>query len=118
MDKHTEMQVIDWELGTQIMGNDLAAAKSMMEMLVKELPNSWRKISFAYQSKNLEEARQLTHGLHGAVCYCGTPRLKEAIKQFEHGVRHTQADGIEKLYERVEKEIGAVLEEYEKQQSK
>jgi HPt (histidine-containing phosphotransfer) domain-containing protein len=84
--------IIDWEKSTKIAGNNLTAAKDFLLQLSKILPEDLLKITHAYSEKNLLEMQRLVHALHGALCYCSVPRLKNATMLLEKALQQKSAD--------------------------
>lgn len=82
--------VIDWELGQKLAGNNLELAKEMMKDLLNDLPIHLKSIQQAYQQNDLGALKEAVHHLHGALCYCGTPSLKEAARNLEIAVIEKQ----------------------------
>lgn len=80
--------VIDWELATTLAGNSREFAKDMFLRLVKQLPDEILKIKHQYHIYDLAALEHSLHQLHGALSYCGAPRLKTAIAEFEQAVMH------------------------------
>lgn len=101
--------VIDWELGTKLANNKREIAEEMLALLVKNLPIEYSDIRNAHENRNYIELLQRVHKLHGAVCYCGVPRLKIAIAAFEAALKQNKFNDIHALFEKFEIEVNAVL---------
>jgi two-component system sensor histidine kinase BarA len=89
--------VIDWELAIQVAGNNRETAKELFSLLIKNLPD------------NLKEIKICLHKLHGALCYCGTPRLKTATANFEKAIDNKQYDQITTLLTKLEIEVNELM---------
>lgn len=86
---NNEQAVIDWELGLKLAGNKKELALEMLTLLTKTLADDMSSIKQAYLNKQSEELRQRSHKLFGAVCYCGTPRLKQALAALENALKQS-----------------------------
>lgn len=103
-------KVIDWELGKKLAGNDLHLAQEMIKELVKSLPGYLKTLQKHHQQNSLDELKKTVHHLHGALCYCGTPCLKEAARNLEIALIEKQPT-LESLYQRLLDEISTLLSE-------
>ena len=103
--------VIDWELGIKLVNNKKDLAEEMLFLLTKSLPSELFEIKKAYANKDYPELLKNTHKLHGAVCYCGVPRLKDAIFILETSLKQKKYSEIETLFNQFEAEAHAVLKE-------
>ncbi len=80
--------VIDWELAIQLAGNNREFAEDMFFRLVKELPNEVIAIKKEYDIYDFKALKMSLHKLHGALCYCGAPRLKMAVAAAEQALNN------------------------------
>lgn len=104
------LPVIDRDLGKQLAGNQSDLAEEMIAMLRKSLPQELADIQAAAAKKQYHELSRLIHKLHGAVAYCGTPRLKAALKQIEMQLRQESYVGVDKMLAQLQVEVEAVIE--------
>lgn len=80
-------------------------------------------VSLVEFRKDIENARQQkktkkilldhVHKLHGGACYAGTPRLQEAAKFYEIGLKK-EVDDLDVLYRRLISELDILEAEYKK----
>jgi two-component system, NarL family, sensor histidine kinase BarA len=89
---NTSLDVIDWKLGTKIVGGNEDLARNLVEMLIDDLPQQEVKMEEAIKSSDNETLSQVVHSLHGATCYCGVPQLRDAIMRLEVAVIKKQDD--------------------------
>ncbi len=75
--------VIELEALAQAMGGNIALAKEMLDMLMKELPKFKQDITAAFEQHDWDMLKHHVHKLHGGVCYCGATRLKDMTRHFE-----------------------------------
>lgn len=106
----TDSPVIDWELGLRVTGNNRELAEEMLQMLVKNLPADMKTIQDAYIKKNIQLLGEQLHRLHGAVSYCGTPRLKKVVAALELAVKQKQDEPLSELLELLKTESRLVIE--------
>ena len=101
--------VIDLELGAALTGNRDELAKDMLILLAKTLPDELNGIRQAKENHRLPELLKVIHKLHGAVCYCGVPRLKNALTSFESALKQQKTDDIDKHFAELELAATQVL---------
>lgn len=75
--------LIDFALGLKLAHNQADLAHEILHCLAKTLPNDIQTIETALIQKDSEALHAAVHRLHGAVCYCGTPRLLDAIHSLQ-----------------------------------
>jgi len=91
------IKIIDWELADSLANGSRDLAREMLNILLTDLPNDKWEIAAAFNANDFETMLKLVHKLHGAVCYCGTPRLKEAVFNLEVALKLRNED-VEELY--------------------
>ncbi len=84
-------------------------AEEMRTLLLKNLPEEFAAIKIAYQQSNQDELLHLVHKLHGAICYCGIPKLKSAIAAFESAIKQHDNAMMTELFIDLEFEILELL---------
>jgi two-component system sensor histidine kinase BarA len=82
------LPVIDWELSLKLAGNRHDLAKDMLALIYKQLPADINQIKTAYHEQNTAQLIHHVHKLHGALCYCGLPRLKFLIAHLESDLKN------------------------------
>ena len=106
----SNLPVIDWDLALKLAGQKPDLAKELLALLLKGLPQDFDNINEAYQRKNYIEMLRLVHKLHGALCYCGTPRLKTLIARLEFELKNNIIENLPTLVELLNIEVKRVLE--------
>jgi two-component system, NarL family, sensor histidine kinase BarA len=101
--------VIDRELGIKLAGNKPDLADEMLFMLVKTLPEEMQGLKHAKQQGDTVDLQKRLHKLHGAVCYCGVPRLKKIIATFETALKQSDTSNVCGFFKELENEIEQVL---------
>ncbi len=81
----------------------------MLGLLVKTLPIELAQIKQAHQSRDYPQLQKLVHKLHGAICYCGVPRLKSAITTLETALKTNKIAELPELCAQFEAEIKQLL---------
>lgn len=104
-----EKRIIDWELGTTLANDKQDLAEEMLLLLVKNLPTDMKEIKESYETKQYDNLLKQVHKLHGAVCYCGVTRLKQAIATFETSLKQNRLDELNDLFLSFEFEVNEVL---------
>lgn len=107
--KTEEPSIIDWKLALKLANNKRDLAEEMLTLLMKTLPDEFAAIKEAHIEKNYEELLKLVHKLHGAVCYCGVPRLKNAIYNLESILKRNKFAEVPLLFARLELEVEELL---------
>ena len=101
--------IIDLELGAKLAGNNRKAAEEMLALLIKMLPHDLAQIKLAFTKNQYEELARHVHRLHGALCYCGVPRLKTAAHQLEIAIKQKKRQKIHTLFDQFEQEAEKLL---------
>jgi two-component system, OmpR family, aerobic respiration control sensor histidine kinase ArcB len=89
------------------------ANKEMLDAFMVSWVEFRENIESAKQQKTRQALIDLVHKLHGGACYAGTPRLQEAVKSYEIGLKKG-ADDLEALYQQLLKEFDILEAEYKK----
>ena len=77
------LPAIDATMGVERAFGQADVWRTILDMLVKDLPASMASIEDAYAGQDLEELRKAAHKLHGSSSYCGVPALQNAVKNLE-----------------------------------
>ena len=101
--------MVDWELGIKLAGNKPDLAKDILCILSKTIQSDIDQIIAAQD--NPAVLLQLIHKLHGAISYCGIPRLKSLLADFETDLKKGQIEKIDSYLADLEIEVGQLLEE-------
>lgn len=100
---------IDWELGTKLAGNKREVAEEMLSLLVKNIPIEIEQMRRSLDAKDYVVLQQQVHKFHGALCYCGVPRLKTITAELETSLKQDKLKTIPALFSLLEKEAEQVL---------
>lgn len=103
--------VIDWELAIKLAGNSREFAEEMFLLLTKELPAELIKIKKEYELYDFKALKIRLHKLHGALCYCGAPRLKTAVAIAEYAINHKKYIQIPTLLTQLELEANKLIKQ-------
>ena len=103
---------INIECAAKLIGGDSKSALELISMLVQSLPSDKNKINDLAKAEQFENLGKVAHKLHGAVSYCGTIPLKEAVKTLELAAKNEEKEEITKLVENLNQRIEEVLEAY------
>ncbi len=109
MDRNNEL-IIDWNLALKATGNNADIAHELLNMLTDSLPQEIKVINELASHQAYKELQQKVHKLHGAVCYCGTPRLKMALRELETGLKNNIMDNLSSLLSQLNIEVNLLLE--------
>lgn len=106
------LPVIDGELGIKLAGNKKDLADELLALFIKNLPEEILFIKHAHNEKNTPELLRRIHKLHGAVCYCGLPRLKIVLSQLETELKSNIMSSLPSLLDQLDIEVELLLEHY------
>lgn len=98
------LPVIDWDIGTKLAGNKREFAKEMLTMLCQTLPDDIHAILTCHLQQDFTSLKQRLHKLHGALCYCGAPRLKAVVVQLESNLKNNIMDTLPSLLQQLDHE--------------
>ena len=104
------LPVIDWELAIKLAGNKKELAEDILNLLIKTLPDDTIAIKHFSKAQNYAELLKRVHKLHGALCYCGLPRLKTVIAHLETQLKNNIMDSLPSLLDQLDVEISLLLE--------
>ena len=104
------LPAIDWQMCLALANHKPAVAQEILSLVVQQLPGDLKAIKEARAKKDHAEFLRLVHKLHGALCYSGMPRLKNAVAQLETALK-ANFDEIKlaALSRNLEFEVDAVL---------
>lgn len=105
-EEHSE--IIDWPLASQLAGNNRQVAEELLQCLIKSLPNDFAMMKQALHQHDYKRLQMLAHRLHGALCYCGLPRLKTATIALEKALKTSHA--VSEIFNLFELEVQQVME--------
>ncbi len=76
-------EIIDLELGEELIGHRDGLARELLNMLAAELPKDMLLIQDAVEHNNIERLRAELHKIKGGLSHCGVPRLQTATAELE-----------------------------------
>jgi two-component system sensor histidine kinase BarA len=103
------LPIIDWESATRLAGNKRDIAEEILGMLIKNLPQDIAAINESWEEKNYWEMSKHLHKLHGALCYCGLPRLKTVVAQLEMDIKKDLLDGVPMMVDVLNDEVKLLM---------
>lgn len=104
------LPVIDWESAIKLAGNKREIAEEILGILIKNLPDDMTAINLSWQQKQYIEMGKHLHKLHGALCYCGLPRLKKLVVSLEKNIKQVEFDTLPELMRALNHEANQVME--------
>ena len=84
-------------------------AREMLDMLLRELPDTRKAIDQALQQRDKAALKQQVHSLHGATQYCATPALRAAVAAFEAAIDGGREDSFQQHQQALQREIERLL---------
>ncbi len=106
-----QLPIIDWEMATHSAGGNKAVAEELLLFLIKSLPDDVALLQKCYDKKNYDNLLKQTHRLHGALCYCGLPRLKKLVSQLELDLKNNFTKNICEILQQLHQEIFLLIHE-------
>jgi len=110
---YSELPIFDPDYGAKMLGNE-AVAKEILNTVLEQFPAEMAKIQDAYNSQDWLRMESLVHKLHGALAYCGVPRLKSATASLERVLTETPGNimQIARSFHDFQHEVGLVLSHF------
>jgi len=105
-----DLPVIDAKLGVERAFGQADVWRTILDMLIKDLPESMANIEGAFTDHNLEDLRKAAHKLHGSSSYCGTPAVQNAAKMLELACIKNEAEQIGLWLQTLREDAGKLLE--------
>lgn len=103
------LPIIDKELALKLAGNQPDLAEDLFKMLSKGLPTDLANINQSFADQNHVKLLHQVHKLHGAVAYCGTPRLKSLLAYIELQLKKNEVKDLSGLLNHLNTEVGQLL---------
>lgn len=100
--------VVDFNYAKQLLNGNEAILNEMLDELAESLPSEIEALTQAFEEKNWENLRAITHKLKGGSSYCGTLRLNSACKELESDIKSGLTERMPLLYANLLSEIKAV----------
>lgn len=107
------LPIIDWAQGKKLAGNNTELADEILSMLIKRLEKDLALIKELNEKAAYDALRDEVHKLHGAVCYCGTPRLKAVLMRLETDIKNHIMVDLPYLLDQLTHEVHLVLNHYQ-----
>lgn len=104
------LPIIDWPLGIKLAGNQRSLAEEMMTVLKNDLADVVASIKKRHKAGDYKKMQQEIHKLHGAVCYCGVPRLKSILAELETHLKTNIIGDLPSLLTQLDTETTLLLE--------
>lgn len=106
------LPLIDWELATRLAGHNKLVAEEIVALFIEKLPEDRAMISQFSREGNNQALLNSVHRLHGAICYCGLPRLKAIVMTLEKHLKNNIPSDIPFLLNQLDIEIDRLLDHY------
>ncbi len=111
MEEKLSSVTLDIEEGARLAGGRSDSAKEMMGLLVKELPQDIENMKKAASAKDTKQLYDIVHRVYGALCYCGTPRLRGLFKQLETTLLNEDFSNLDDHIQQIRQEAERVIRE-------
>ena len=108
----TKLPIIDWDQGLRLAGNRKELAHEILGMLVSRLNEDLALIKELSENSDYSALKDQIHKLHGAVCYCGTPRLKTVLSVLETDLKNTIMTNLPSHLHQLNDEVSLLLDHY------
>ena len=102
----TVLPTFDLDLALENAGDRHDLATELFALLLASLPSDLDAINA--KSNNVNELKRAVHKLHGAVRFCGVPRLAKAIQKLELALKHGKESEIQPLLNLLNGEVTAL----------
>lgn len=111
---YSDLPIFDPDYGVKMLGNE-SVAKEILNTVIEQFPAEMVKIHDAYNSQDWLRLESLVHKLHGALAYCGVPRLKAATSSLEEHIRKDTPQNIMEIarsFHAFQNEVDLVLKNF------
>lgn len=105
------LPVVDWDLNLKLAGNNKQLASDLLAMMTKSLPDELDAINRYHKNENNSALLKTVHKLHGAIAFCGLPRLKAVLFCLESNLKNKHMDEVSELVVTLNDEVGLALKE-------
>ncbi|HEX4045250.1 MAG TPA: Hpt domain-containing protein, partial [Gammaproteobacteria bacterium] len=105
-------EIINWDKATQLAGGKRELAEDLLAMFVRTLPNDISLIKQSHSNHDQKTLAYQIHKLHGAVCYCGLPRIKNVLGHLESELKNNIMVSLPTLLDQLYIEVSLLLEHY------
>ncbi len=99
--------IFDRELSLSTVNDRPEVASKLFELLMSTLPEDQRQINLAFNNEDYQAMAAAVHKLHGAIRYCGVPRLGRAVDELESSVK--AGDKVTGALDTVNNEISTLM---------
>jgi two-component system sensor histidine kinase BarA len=106
-----KLPIIDWELAIKLAGNKREVAEEILGMLLKTLHADISAIQHSFQQQKYHEMGKQLHKLHGALCYCGLPRIKNLVAQMEVNIKNDTINDLSVQLESLNTEVNLLMKQ-------
>ncbi len=89
--------IFDEQLALQRANHRADLAAELLQILVESLPEDQENMNSSYTDNDIDEFRRQVHKIHGALRYCGVPRLGQAIETLEDEVKKAQSLEVDEI---------------------
>ncbi len=100
------LPAFDLDMALANAGDRRDLATELFDLLLATLPEDLNAINAA--SSNTDELKRTVHKLHGAVRYCGVPRLAKAIEKLELALKNGNGSEVQPLLNLLNGEVTAL----------
>lgn len=103
-------ECVDRNLALQACGNKPEAAAEMLTLLLQTLEEERLAITQAIETKQLAQAKELVHKLHGGSCYCGVTQLKNCCDAMETLIKKDMTEYLVDVLPHFHAAVNALLD--------
>lgn len=79
----TQYPGVDWDMCLDLTGNNERLAEDLLNMFAESLPEEMAILEQAFAQNDVDELKKQAHKMHGALCYCGIPDMKQTMLDLE-----------------------------------
>lgn len=111
MDRQS-LPIIDWNQGIRLAGNNRQLAKEILELFLKNVQDEINQINEVFAQQQYDDLYKKIHKLHGAVCYCGLPRVKRLMEKLETDLKNHIMDNLPSHLNQLNTEVHLLFKHY------
>ena len=100
---------LDWDKSLELAIGNKEFAEELLTIFIKTLPDDMMVLQKAFEQSNYAEVKAQAHKIHGALCYCSFPNLKQHMLDLEKACLEENISQINTVYLATKKDVDHLL---------
>jgi two-component system sensor histidine kinase BarA len=107
--KITNYPGLDWDKTLELATGSKEFAEELLALFIKTLPDDMAVLQKAFELSDYSGVKGQAHKIHGALCYCSFPDLKQHMLELEKACLEENIPQINTVYLATQKDIDHLL---------